>query len=159
LTSTQRASRATFGLLVVACFAAFFITQRLKHTPTVVQRFQMAGHFEPASGGVHAEEAISFRLSHTEKATVTIENSSGDQVATLVRNRPLERYKQFSLRWNGHTGSARSLAILLAPDGHRFFIPRNTGPLAPAGEYHVRVYLPDSGRTVVSPRSFELIAR
>ena len=159
MTSAQRASRATFGLLVAACFAAFFITQRLKHTPTVVQRFEMAGHFEPVSGGVHAEEAISFRLSHTERATVTIENSAGDQVATLVRSRLLERYKQFSLRWNGRTGVARSHAILLAPDGHRFFVPHNTGPLAPAGEYHVRVYLPESARTVVSPRGFELNAR
>ena len=159
MTSTQRASQATFGLLVVACFAAFFITQRLKHTPTVVQRFEMAGHFEPTSGGVHAEEAISFRLSHTEKATVTIENSAGDDVATLVRNRLLVRYKQFSLRWNGRTGVARSHSVLLAPDGHSFFIPHNTGRLAPAGEYHVRVYLPESGRAVVSPRSFELIAR
>jgi hypothetical protein len=159
LTSTQRASRATFGLLVVACFAAFFVTQRLKHTPTVVQRFEMPGRFEPGSSGVHAEEAISFRLSHTERATVTIENSSGDEVATLVRDRLLERYKQFSLRWNGRTGVARSYSIFLAPDGHRFVIPRNTGPVAGAGEYRVRVYLPESGRAVVSPRSFELIAR
>ena len=29
-----------FALLVLACFAAFFLTQRLKHTPTAVQRFQ-----------------------------------------------------------------------------------------------------------------------
>jgi len=29
-----------FARLVVASFAAFFVTQRLKHTPTVVQRFQ-----------------------------------------------------------------------------------------------------------------------
>jgi hypothetical protein len=159
LTSTERASRATFALLVVACFAAFFVTQRLKHTPTVVQRFEMPSRFEPGSTGTHAEEGISFRLARSERATVTIENSSGDQVATLVRNRRLERYKQFSLRWSGHTGVARSHTISVAPDGHRYFIPRNPGPLAAAGEYRVRVYLPDSNRTVVSPRSFELIAR
>ena len=159
MTTAQRASRATFALLVVACFAAFFITQRLKHTPTVVQRFEMPSRFEPESAGVHAEEAISFRLAHTERATVTIENSDGDQVATLVRARLLERYKQFSLRWNGRTGVARSHTIVATPDGHRFYIPHDTGPRAPAGEYHVRVFLPDSNRTVVSPRSFELIAR
>jgi hypothetical protein len=158
LTSAERASRATFALLVVACFVAFFVTQRLKHTPTIVQRFEMAGRFEPASG-VHAEEAISFRLSHTEKATVTIENSSGDEVATLVRNRRLQRYKQFSLRWNGRTGVARSYTISTAPNGHRVLLPHTTGPLAPAGEYRVRVYLPELNRTVVSPRSFRLIAR
>lgn len=159
MTGTERASRATFALLVVACFAAFFVTQRLKHTPTVVQRFEMPGRFEPGSSGAHAEEGISFRLAHTERATVTIESSGGDQVATLVRNRLLERYKQFSLRWNGRTGVARSHTISVAPDGHRYFIPHNTGRLAPAGEYRVRVYLPDSNRTVVSPRGFELVRR
>jgi hypothetical protein len=159
LTSAQPASRATFGLLVVACFAAFFVTQRLKHTPTVVQRFEMTGRFQPASAGLHSEERISFRLAHTERATVTIESSDGDQVATLVRNRRLQRYKQFSLRWNGHTGVARSYTVVTAPDGHRTYIPHNTGRRAPAGEYHVRVFLPDSNRTVVSPRSFLLLAR
>ena len=159
MTSAQRASRATFGLLVAACFAAFFITQRLKHTPTVVQRFEMPSRFEPESAGVHAEEAISFRLAHTERATVTIENSDGDQVATLVRGRLLERYKQFSLRWNGHTGVARRHTLQSAPDGHVSYVPDNTGPLAPSGEYRVRVYLPESARTVVSPRAFQLNAR
>jgi hypothetical protein len=159
LTSTQRASRATFALLVVACFAAFFVTQRLKHTPTVVQRFEMNGHFEPRSSGPQSEEHISFRLAHTEKATVTIENADGAQIATLVRDRRLQRYKQFSLRWNGRTGVARSFTIMTLPDGHRFYIPHNTGPVAPAGEYHVRVYLPESNRSVVSPRSFLLVAR
>jgi hypothetical protein len=158
LTGAQRASRATFGLLVAACFAAFFVTQRLKHTPTVVQRFEMTGHFEPRSSGPLNEERISFRLAHTEKATVTIENGDGAQIATLVRDHRLERYKQFSLRWNGRTGVARSHGIETLPDGHRFFIPHNTGPPAPAGEYHVRVYLPESNRSVVSPRSFKLVA-
>jgi hypothetical protein len=159
LTSAQRASRATFALLVVACFAAFFITQRLKHTPTVVQRFEMTPRFDPSSAGAGREERISFRLAHTEEATVTIESSAGDEVATLVRNRLLQRYKQFSLRWNGRTGVARSYSTETAPDGHVSFIPHNAGPLAPAGEYRVRVYLPAANRTVQSPRSFTLLAR
>ena len=77
----------------------------------------------------------------------------------MVDARPLERYKQFSLRWNGRTGVARSHTIITAADGHRYYVPHNTGPFARAGEYHVRVFLPDSNRTVISPRSFELVAR
>jgi hypothetical protein len=159
LTSAQRASHATFALLVVACFAAFFVTQRLKHTPTVVQRIEMSPSFEPTPAGVDKEERLSFRLGRTETATVTIEGSDGAQVATLVRDRRLQRYKQFSLRWDGRTGIARSHTITTAPDGHTFYIPHNTGPLAAPGEYHMRVYLPESNRSVVSPRSFELVAR
>ena len=158
MTPAERAARATFALLVVACFAAFFITQRLKHTPTVVQRFEMETRFEPAGPGPHKEERLSFRLAHTEKATVTIEGSDGTEVATLVRDIRLQRYKQFSLRWNGHTGNARTHAIEIAADGHRSYIPHNRGPLARPGEYRLRVYLPESSRSVSSPRSFTLVA-
>jgi hypothetical protein len=159
LTSAQRASHATFALLVVACFAAFFVTQRLKHTPTVVANPQLSPRFEPAPAGVDKEERISFKLTHSEAVTVTIENSDGVEVATLVRDRPLQRYKQFSLRWNGHGGVARSHTIQTAPDGHQFFIPDNKGPLAPAGEYRVRVYAHAQHRSVPFPRSFTLLAR
>ena len=33
--------RRVFAVLVLACFVAFFLTQRLKHTPTAVQRFKL----------------------------------------------------------------------------------------------------------------------
>jgi hypothetical protein len=159
LTEAERASRATFALLVVACFVAFFLTQRFKHTPTVVQRFQLTPRFEPTRAGVSKVERISFKLAHSEAATVTIENTAGTRVATLVRDRPLERYKQFSLRWNGHEGIARSFAITTAPNGHRTYVPRNVGPLAPAGEYRIRVYVHAQHRSVLSPRTFTLIDR
>jgi hypothetical protein len=158
LTSAERASRATFALLVVACFAAFFVTQRLKHTPTAVQLCERETRFVPTSAGGHGEERLSFRLGHTERATVTIENADGAQVATLVRGKLLERYKQFSLRWNGRLGVARSHTVSVAPDGHESYIPDNTGRLAPPGEYRLRVYLPESNRSVVCPRSFVLAA-
>jgi hypothetical protein len=118
----------------------------------------METRFEPAGSGAHTEERISFRLAHSEQATVTIESSDGSEVATLVRDRRLERYKQFSLRWNGHTGVAHKHTIETAPDGHESYVPDNTGQLAPPGEYRVRVYLPESNRAVQSPRSFSLVA-
>ena len=48
---TDRLARAVFALLVVACFAAFFVTQRLKHTPTAVQAFKLTPFFSPTRAG------------------------------------------------------------------------------------------------------------
>ena len=160
MTGAQRASRATFALLVAACFGAFFVTQRLKHTPTVVQRFQHSPSFSPhAADREHRQERISFKLAHADEATVVIIDSSGSVVATLVRNRPLERYKQFSLRWNGHRGSAHHFRDLVSADGHRSLIPLISGRLAPPGEYRVRITLRKQDREVLSPWSFALVSR
>jgi hypothetical protein len=149
--------QVVFALLVLACFAAFLITQRLKHTPTVVQRFELTPSFSPTSTGPAQEEHISFKLANADEATVTIVNSAGDAVATLVRDRSVPRYKQFSLRWNGRMGTARRYATLQLADGHTILLARNEGRIAPAGEYRIRVSLRTQGRTVLSPRSFALV--
>jgi FlgD Ig-like domain len=138
LTRTDPLARAVFAVLVLACFAAFIVTQRLKHTPTAVQRFQLTPVFSPTPSGHIKEELISFKLAHAEKVTVTIIDPAGNTVATLVRNRSVARYKQFSLRWNGVTAG---------------------GKPAPAGEYRVRVSLHQQHRSVFSPRSFMLVRR
>ena len=58
----ERLARTVFALLVVASFAAFFVTQRLKHTPTAVQRFQHSPRFAPHSPDPeHRQERISFK--------------------------------------------------------------------------------------------------
>ena len=44
---TDRPARTVFALLVIACLAAFFVTQRLKHTPTAVQLFKLTPRFSP----------------------------------------------------------------------------------------------------------------
>jgi hypothetical protein len=138
LTRTDPLARAVFALLVLGCFAAFFVTQRLKHTPTAVQRFQLTPVFSPTPTGHIKEELISFKLAKGDEVTVTIVDSAENTVATLVRDRPVVRYKQFSLRWNGVTG---------------------TGRPASAGEYRVRVDLREQHRSVFSPRSFTLVRR
>jgi hypothetical protein len=42
-------------------------------------------------------------------------------------------------------------------DGRPALQPKLAGPLAPPGEYRVRVYLHDQRRTVLSPRGFKLV--
>jgi hypothetical protein len=153
----ERPARIVFALLVVACFAAFFVTQRLKHTPTAVQLFKLTPSFSPTLPGQVKQERISFKLAQADEVTVTIERARGGEVATLVRDWPVARYKQFSLRWNGHLGTPRAYTFLTAGKGHKILLPANAGVLAPAGEYRVRVRLRRQNRTVLSPRSFTLV--
>ena len=150
-------ARIVFGLLVVACFAAFFVTQRLKHTPTPVQKFHLTPVFSPTPGGHVKQESISFKLDRAEVVSVSIIDVSGDVVATLVRDRPLARYKQFSLIWDGRRGSPVRYGISHSPSGRPILDPVIRGPLAPAGEYRVQVSLRGQAKTILSPRSFTLV--
>jgi hypothetical protein len=146
-----------FAVLVVACFAAFFLTQRLKHTPTAVQHFERTPTFSPLGPDPEArEEHLSFKLSSADRVTVTVVDSNLNTVATLLSGYPAPRYKQVSVRWNGRRGSASGVRVLVSASGHRSLLPRNTGRLAPPGEYRVRVALARQGREVVSPWSFTL---
>jgi hypothetical protein len=159
LTRTDPLARAVFALLVLGCFAAFVITQRLKHTPTAVQHFQLTPFFSPTPAGHIKAERISFKLAHADEVTVTVINSAGNTVATLVRDRPVARYKQFSLRWSGRTGQTRGYATVNGADGVTIVTPVMEGRPAPAGEYRVRVALHEQHRSVLSPRSFTLVRR
>jgi hypothetical protein len=157
LTSTDRAARAVFALLVIACFAAFFVTQRLKHTPTAVQNFERTPSFSPTARRPANLEQLSFKLAHADEVTVRIINFQGNAVATLVRDYPVARYKQFSLRWNGRRGTARRYGHLTSESGRAILVPENEGPPASAGEYRVDVSLRRQDRTVRSPWSFQLV--
>jgi hypothetical protein len=156
--TTDPLARIVFALLVIACFAAFFVTQRLKHTPTVVQRFELSPSFSPGLRGEAGQEAISFKLAQADEATVTVLDAAGNTVATLVSNHPVARYKQFSLRWNGRRGPAAGVRVLLSPHGRTILVPLTTGAYAPAGEYFVRVQLRQQNREVRSPRNFSVVA-
>jgi hypothetical protein len=156
LTKTDPLARVVFAALVVACLAAFVITQRLKHTPTAVQSFKLTPIFAPVPAGHIKAERISFKLANAERVTVAILDSGEHEIATLVRDWPVARYKQFSLRWNGREGPPRARAVAAGPDGTTIVTPLNTGAEAPAGEYHVRVYLHEQRRAVLSPTGFTL---
>lgn len=155
----DRLAQIVFALLVVACFAAFFVTQRLKHTPTAVQLFKLTPIFSPTPTGHVKEERISFKLAAAERVTVTIVDSAENTVATLVHDRPVARYKQFSLHWNGRMGTAHGYAVSESADGTTIVTPVLAGAPAPAGEYRVRVSLREQHRSVLSPRGFKLVRK
>lgn len=157
MSGVDRLARVVFALLVLACFAAFILTQRLKHTPTAVQDFKMTPRFSPTPAGHIKAERISFKLAKADTVTVTVVNSRERAVATLVRDRPVSRYRQFALRWNGRSGPPRSGSVTIEPSGKTIVSPVNAGPPAPAGEYRVRVFLRDQDRTVLSPNAFTLV--
>ncbi len=155
--ATERLARTVFALLILACLVAFFLTQHLKHTPTAVQRFELTPFFSPTPSGHIKEAHISFKLAHADETTVTIVASSGATVATLLRDYPVARYKQLSLRWSGRRGVEHGYAFVAGPDGSRAIAPKLSGPLAPAGEYRVRVSLREQQRSVLSPRGLKLV--
>lgn len=149
--------RVVFALLILACFLAFFLTQRLKHTPTVVKDIKLAPFFSPFPSGHVKQESISFKLDRAERVTVEIEDSSEKVIATLLIAHPVARYKQFSLRWNGRRGVSQSYAVTRSSHGHAILIPRTSGSIAAPGEYRVRLLLVHQNRKVSSTRSFTLV--
>jgi hypothetical protein len=154
---TDSLARIVFALLIVCCFAAFFITQRLKHTPTLLQEFRFAGHFSPHAPAGHNLEAISFKPANAERITVTIVDADEHTVATLFVGHAVARYKRFSLRWNGREGTADGYTTLTSPDGRALLVPNTDGSIAPAGEYHVDVtLLGQGGRVIPSTGDFTL---
>jgi hypothetical protein len=156
---TDPLARIVFVALILACFAAFFITQHLKHTPTVLQEFKLAGHFSPYAPAGHNQEAISFKPDRAERVTVTIEDSGEHVIATLLVDHPLLRYKRFSLRWNGREGRAHGYELARSPSGRALVVPRTEGPIAPPGEYHVEVTLLKQGNRRIPSRNFTLEGR
>jgi hypothetical protein len=154
---TDSLAQIVFVALVVACFAAFLITQRLKHTPTAVQEFDLTPFFSPYPTGHLKQAGISFKLAQADAVTVTIIDADGNTVATLARDHPVARYKKLSLRWNGHRGTAHRFSTLKTPRGLTILVPHPRGALARPGEYRVRVGL-HGHSPVLSPRTVTLVA-
>jgi hypothetical protein len=148
-------AKVVFAALVLASFAAFAVTQHLKHTPTAVQEIRMTPYLEPAASGRRHVEHLSFRIASSDDVTVEIIDAGGADVATLLRGRPLARYTHLSFTWDGHRGP--TLAPLpAAGTPHDPLVPRDRGALAPPGEYRVRVSLRNQRRYAISTKSFTL---
>jgi hypothetical protein len=129
------AARVVFAVLVAATFGAFFVAQRLKHTPTVLQRVTGPLVFSPNGDGRQDRLPLSFELKSTDTISVDVIDRDGDPVRSLVSDRRVAAHHRVSMVWNGRT------------DAHR---------RAPDGRYRIRVTLRDEARTVVIRHSYRL---
>jgi hypothetical protein len=126
---TETLTRAVFALLVVATFAAFFVTQRLKHSPTLVESGKAGTYITGAPH--HRSVAVSFRIKRADQVTVTVVGPRGDDVDTLASDSPMVAYKHRRFTWYGLTSA---------------------GTPAPNGIYTIRLRLRDEARSVALTR-------
>lgn len=130
----RRLSLISFGALVVASAAAFFVTQHLKVSTPLIAGFPrpVPGVIDPYGakcGGVdHTRMRISFYLLHrSDVVDVYMVDSSGTIVRTLASDLHMSIKRRRQFYWNGRT---------------------DNGEVAPDGTYYVRVALHHQGRTV-----------
>lgn len=131
------ARRSAFLLLVAATFAAFFVAQRLKNSPSVLQVLRFPGVVSPNSDGRFDTLRINFRLKEADDVTVQIVDDDGDPVATVVEDLRVEAYSPFeeALRWDGRDDEGR---------------------VVPDGRYRLRIILQGQGRTIIPTRSLRV---
>jgi hypothetical protein len=128
-------ARVVFALLIVATFSAFFVAQRLKSSPAVVDIGKVPKFFSPNGDGERDVEEVSFRVKSADDVTVDIVENGGGRVRRLAEGLRARPFTPVRLSWDGRTD-----------DGAR----------APDGRYRLRIALRRSGRSVVVPMAIEL---
>ena len=78
-------ARVTFLVLVGATFSAFFVAQRLKSTPPVID-VSRSRAFSPNGDGSATKNDISIGCGCADDATVDVVNLDGDRVKRLAEN-------------------------------------------------------------------------
>src|SRR5215216_1490040 len=119
-------ARVTFLVLVGASFSAFFVAQRVKSTPPVIDVRKITRTFSPNGDGQRDQNDISLRLRVADDATVDVVNLDGDRVKRLADNVAMRPNRPLRLAWDG------------SADG---------GGTVPDGRYRLRVSLRDEGRS------------
>ncbi len=133
-----RLAQVVFGLLVASAFAAFFVAQQLKSSPSVVQSFKLKYPvISPTGDGRLDRERVTFRLKRADTVDVAVVDDQGDVVRELASGRRLEAYRQLlpSLAWDGLDES---------------------GNPAADGIYRIRITLRGEGRSVIVPKAFRV---
>ena len=124
-----------FAGLVVATFAAFFVTTRLKRSAPVIEQLTFRRSFSPNGDGRFDTALFALRLRRSDDVTVSIVKRGGDEVRTLAEDVSLSKRRRYRFRWDGRNDAGRR---------------------ARDGEYNLRVGLRRQGRTVTSPRKLFL---
>src|SRR5215217_76588 len=94
-------ARVTFLVLVGASFSAFFVAQRLKSTPPLVEVRAITLYFSPNGDGRKDVNRISLRLRVADDATVDVVNLDGDRVKRLADNVAMRPNRPLRLAWDG----------------------------------------------------------
>ncbi len=128
-------ARAVFVLLVGATFAAFFVAQRLKSAPPVVDVARVTKFFSPNGDGVRDVNPISFTVKQADDVSVSIVAADGGSVRRLASGVAAKPFRPVRLSWDGRT---------------------DAGIVAPDGLYRLRFSLRRSGRSVVVQRAINL---
>jgi hypothetical protein len=123
-------ARAVFVLLVGATFAAFFVAQRLKGAPPVVELTQAVRFFSPNGDGRRDVTRFSVRLKQGDDVRVDVVDADGNVVRRLTASTAVEAGRPLPLRWDGRGGN---------------------GQVLPDGQYRVRLGLRAEGRSVTLP--------
>jgi hypothetical protein len=127
-------ARVVFLALVAATFGAFFVAQRLKGAPPVVQ-LQGQRWLSPNGDGRKDAAALRLRARESDVLTADLVDAAGNPVRRLVTERPIGPSRPIDVTWNGRT---------------------DDGAVAPDGVYRVRGALLEQGRSVVNPRLITL---
>jgi hypothetical protein len=138
MTATRRAPVIIFGVLVAATFAAFFVAQRLKNEPSVIQelKFETRGPgnvFSPNGDGRRDRVRAGLTLKDADHVTLTWIDEAGDPVRTIVEDQAVKAHRRlWGVPWDGTD---------------------DDGQAVPDGRYKLRITLRDQGRTVIYPTS------
>ncbi len=124
-----------FAALVLSTFAAFFVAQRLKATPTVIGEFRRTPLFSPNSDGRLDGAIVRFEVRERDDVTVTVVTPAGDPVRELLDGVSARPYREIKAKWDGRDEAGRRVRD---------------------GVYRYRITLPRQGRNVVMPQSVAL---
>ncbi len=131
-------ARVTFLVLVGATFAAFFVAQRLKSAPPVIDVNRLARHFSPNGVGSKDVNDFTVVLKVADDVTVDVVTLDGDPVKRLADVVPVRASRPLPLVWDGTT---------------------NEGGRAPDGQYRLRVTLRDEGRSATVQQTMNVDTR
>ena len=127
-------ARVVFLALVAATFGAFFVAQRLKGSPPVVQLHGQRW-LSPNGDGRKDRAELTLRVRESDMLTADLIDAAGNPVRRLVTERPIRPSRPVRVRWDGRT---------------------DDGTIAPDGVYRVRGSLLEQGRSVVNPKLITL---
>jgi flagellar hook assembly protein FlgD len=138
--------------LLVATVAAFAVTERLKLVRSPIQETRLdRGLFSPVCGCETDGVQIGFRLRRADRITLTIVDSEGRRVRTLIRELRLPA-GPVTARWDGRDESGA-----VVPEGAykpRVHLARQRRTIELPNPMRVDTTAPEVARLAVKPRAF-----